>query len=81
MRNPEGIGSRGLKSDRKRWILTGGIGGGMRGLLSTDHTEFNSGIFWDTDNPKRRKRGGVGTSSSNSFILEPIKCESLGSLM
>lgn len=40
MCNPEGIGSWGLKSDRKEWILTGGTGRGMRGLLSTDHTEF-----------------------------------------
>lgn len=42
---------------------------------------LNSGIFWHTDNPKRRKRGGVGTSSTNSFILELITYESLGSLM
>ena len=60
MCNPEGIGSRGLKSDRKGWILTGGIGGGMWGLLSTDHTEFkqwNILAYWQ---PKKKEEGWGG---------------------
>ena len=35
MCNPEGIGSWGLKSDRKEWILTGGTGRGMGVLFGT----------------------------------------------
>lgn len=52
---------------------------GCKGLLKTDHTQFKGWIYRSADNPKRRKKGGLGSPSSNSFILELIKCESLSS--
>lgn len=52
---------------------------GCKHLLKTDHTQFKGWNTLNTDNPKRRKKGKVGSPSSNSFILELIKCESLSS--
>lgn len=85
MCDPEGVGrgtcrewQEGMDIDRKDEER-------RKGLLKTDHAQVKG---WDIlehcltsqkQKRRRRKRGEMEASSSNSIILELIKCESLSS--